>query len=87
MRMQDLNAEASLYRSKGRYRAAIAAQPNVPQVVVSQSEKSECEDNCWLEYASCVNREPRPFAIPSMPCGMIRYNCLRWCRFLDPWEH
>jgi hypothetical protein len=86
MHMPDLNAEASLYRSKGRYRAPIAAQPNVPQAVVPQSEKSECEHNCWWEYSACVNREP-PFAIPSMSCEMIRYNCLRRCRFLDPWEH
>jgi hypothetical protein len=38
MRMPGLNAEASLYTSKGRYRAAPVAQPNVPQEIVTPSQ-------------------------------------------------
>jgi hypothetical protein len=82
MRMPGLNAEASLYTSKGRYRAAPVAHPNVPQVVVAQSEKSDCEYDCQISFGECLHE-----GIPVITCSRAHYYCHRGCRFLDPWEH
>jgi hypothetical protein len=82
MRMPGLKAEASLYSSKGRYRGATVAHPNVPQVVVSQSEKSDCENNCLIGYGECVDSG----WWSELDC-FRRYRDCHWdCRLLDPWE-
>jgi hypothetical protein len=73
MRMPGLNAEASLYTSKGRYRAATVAHPNVPQGIVTPSQ-----DVVW--------RECRPWEVRR--CGEQRSYCLQHGRWwiTDPRE-
>jgi hypothetical protein len=82
MRMPGLNAEASLYTSKGRYRAATVAHPNVPQVVVSLSEKKECEYDCEIRFGECLNEG----FFPVITCLHVRNRCNWGCRLLPDWE-
>ena len=59
MRMPGLNAEASLYRSKGYYRAAPVAHSNVPQEIVTPSQWCQPweERRCWSDWSDCLQRE------------------------------
>ena len=64
MRMPGLNAEASLYTSKGRYRAAPVAHPNVPREIVTPSQDvvwRECRpwerERCYEQFLYCQQRE------------------------------
>jgi hypothetical protein len=60
MRMPGLNAEASLYTSKGGYRAAPVAHPNIPQEIVTPSQDvvvKECypweRERCYELFLYC----------------------------------
>jgi hypothetical protein len=80
MRMPGLNAEASLYTSKGRYHGAPVAHPSVPQVTMSQlSPKLECEDNCESSHRECWFTET-----PPVVCAYLYDNCRRRCLAEDP---
>jgi hypothetical protein len=81
MSMPGFTAEASLYSSKGHYRAATLAHPNISQVVVPQSEWSECMFNCEMRYMECVQSGGS-----SLTCFREHSKC-RWeCRLLPKWE-
>jgi hypothetical protein len=81
MGVPGLNAEASLYSSNGHYRAATLAHPNISQVLVPQSEWSECMFDCEISFAECLNS-----GRPVSTCISADYRCRWQCRLLPKWE-
>lgn len=91
MRMPGLNAEASLYTSKGRYRAATVAHPNVPQEIVTPSQVvwRECRPHerrrCYEQLLDCQQREfpwitdPREHDIF---CSDLYQSCIDQCTII-----
>jgi hypothetical protein len=82
MRMPGLNAEASLYSSKGRYRAAPVAHPNVPQEIVTPSQwcSSEGRRRCHELWTDCQQRE---FWWITDPREQEAYCIYQWQSCLD----
>jgi hypothetical protein len=77
MRMPGLNAEASLYSSKGHYRAATVAHPNVPLEIVTAQKPFFCSHNEQDCRITCWNPTLRKLTRCQTCCPL--FACYAYC--------